>query len=83
MFIFVILYDFCWLPAQFCYIIVYVRKVESCVQIADRCAPWKIATDGRSLGRSVGLGVEPNLGLMTRYVLLFHSYDLVIVGRPL
>jgi hypothetical protein len=35
MFILMILYDFCLLPAQFC----YTRKVESCVQIADRCAP--------------------------------------------
>jgi hypothetical protein len=30
-FILMILYDFCLLPAQFCYIIVYIRKVESCV----------------------------------------------------
>jgi hypothetical protein len=29
----------CLLPAQFCYIIVYIWKVESCVQIADRYAP--------------------------------------------
>jgi hypothetical protein len=26
-----ILYDFCLLPAQFCHIIVYIRKVKSCV----------------------------------------------------
>jgi hypothetical protein len=32
---------------------------------------------------SVCLGVEPHLGLMTRYLLLFDSYDLVLVGRPL
>jgi hypothetical protein len=43
MFILMILYDFCLSPAQFCYIIVYIRKVESCVQVADRCAPWKIS----------------------------------------
>jgi hypothetical protein len=42
MFIIMILYDFSLLPAQFCYIIVYIRKVESLVQIADRYAPWKI-----------------------------------------
>jgi hypothetical protein len=29
-------YDFCLFPAQFCYIIVYIWKVKSCVQIADR-----------------------------------------------
>jgi hypothetical protein len=38
-----ILYDFCLLPAQFCYIIVYTQKFESRVQIVDRCAPWKIS----------------------------------------
>jgi hypothetical protein len=34
-------------------------------------------------GQSVRLGVEPHLGLMTRYLLLLDSYDLVYVGRPL
>jgi hypothetical protein len=33
--------------------------------------------------RSVSLGVEPHLGLMTRYLLLFDNYGLVFVGRPL
>jgi hypothetical protein len=28
MFILMILYDFCLLSAQFCYIILYIRKVE-------------------------------------------------------
>jgi hypothetical protein len=36
--IFMILYDLCLLSAQFCYIIIYVRKFESHVQIANRCA---------------------------------------------
>jgi hypothetical protein len=36
-----------------------------------------------TVGQSVSLGVEPHLGLMTRYLLLFHSYGLVFVGRPL
>jgi hypothetical protein len=35
MFILMILYDFRLLPAQFCYIILYIRKAESRVQIAD------------------------------------------------
>jgi hypothetical protein len=39
-----------------------------------------IATDGQSVSRSVSLGVEPHLGLMTRYLLLFDSYDLGFVG---
>jgi hypothetical protein len=33
--------------------------------------------------QSVSLGVEPHLGLMTRYLLLFDSYGLVFVWRPL
>jgi hypothetical protein len=32
--------------------------------------------------KSVSLGVEPHLGLMTRYLLQFDGYGLVIVGRP-
>jgi hypothetical protein len=35
-----------------------------------------------SVSQSVNLGVEPHLGLMTRYLLLFDSYGLVFVGRP-
>jgi hypothetical protein len=36
-----------------------------------------------TISQSRGLGVEPHLGLMTRYLLLFDSYGLVLVGRPL
>jgi hypothetical protein len=35
-----------------------------------------------TVGQSVSLGVEPHLGLMTRYLLQFDSYDLVFVGAP-
>jgi hypothetical protein len=42
-----------------------------------------IATDGQSVSQSVSLGVKSNLGLMIRYLLLFDSHGLVIVGRPL
>jgi hypothetical protein len=42
-----------------------------------------IATDGQSVSQSVSLGVEPHLGLMTRYILLFDNYGLDFVGRPL
>jgi hypothetical protein len=31
-------------------------------------------------GQSVSLGVEPHLGLMTKYLLLFDSYGLVFCG---
>jgi hypothetical protein len=33
MFILMIPYDFCLFPAQFCYIIVYIWKVKSCVKL--------------------------------------------------
>jgi hypothetical protein len=36
-----------------------------------------------TVSQSVSLGVESHLGLMTRYLLLFDSYGLVYVGRPL
>jgi hypothetical protein len=49
MFILIILYDFCLLFAQFYYIIVYIRKVENRVQIADRCAPWKFSSSADNL----------------------------------
>jgi hypothetical protein len=36
-----------------------------------------------TVGQSVYLGVEPALGLLTRYYLLSESRCLVSVGRPL
>jgi hypothetical protein len=36
-----------------------------------------------TVSQSVSLGVEPHLGLMTRYLLFFESYGLVFLGRPL
>jgi hypothetical protein len=36
-----------------------------------------------TVSQSVSLGVEPHLGLMTRYLLLSDNYGLVFVGRPL
>jgi hypothetical protein len=49
MFILMILYYFSLLLAQFFYVIVYLRIVESCVQIADRCALWKIFSCAQNL----------------------------------
>jgi hypothetical protein len=49
MIVLVILYDLCLFPVQFCYKIIYVRKVETHVQIADRCAPWKIINGTENL----------------------------------
>jgi hypothetical protein len=48
-FILMILYDFCLLSSKLCYIIVYIGKVGSRVQIADRCAPWKISSGAENL----------------------------------
>jgi hypothetical protein len=39
--------------------------------------------DCQSVSQSVSPGVEPHLGLMIRYLLLFDSYCLVFLGRPL
>jgi hypothetical protein len=36
-----------------------------------------------TVSQTASLGVEPHLGLMTRYLLLFDSYGLVSVGRSL
>jgi hypothetical protein len=36
-----------------------------------------------TVSHSVSFGVEPHLGLMTKYLLLFDSYGLVFVGRLL
>jgi hypothetical protein len=44
-----ILYDFCLLPVQFYYMTVYIQKVESRVQIADRRATWKMSKDAENI----------------------------------
>jgi hypothetical protein len=49
MFILMILYDFSLLPAQFCYIIVNIWKVENRLQIMDLCPPWKISNGVENL----------------------------------
>jgi hypothetical protein len=36
-----------------------------------------------TVGQSVSLGVELQLGLMSRYLLLLDSYGLVFMGHPL
>jgi hypothetical protein len=45
---------------------------------------WEVKITLRlTISQSVSVGVEPHLGLMTRYLLLFGSCGLVFVGRPL
>jgi hypothetical protein len=47
-----------------------------------RCQVKVKVTLRLTVSQSVNLGVEPHMGLMTRYLLLFDSYGLVSVGRP-
>jgi hypothetical protein len=49
LFILMISYEFCLLPAQFYYMIMYIRKVESRMQIAGWCATWKISSGAEDL----------------------------------
>jgi hypothetical protein len=48
-FIFMILDDFCLLPALFCYVIINVWNLESHMQIADQCAPREFANCAENL----------------------------------
>jgi hypothetical protein len=71
MFILMILYDFCLFPAQFCYVIIYVWKVENRMQTMDWC--WRylsqsqsyVTTDGQSASLSWNeapvYGLRPDL----------------------
>jgi hypothetical protein len=43
-YIIVILYDFCLLPAYFCQVIVNLRNLERPMQSASRCAPWWVTS---------------------------------------
>jgi hypothetical protein len=33
---------------NFSYVIIYIRKVESRVQIADKCAPWNVSNGAQN-----------------------------------
>jgi hypothetical protein len=56
--------------ARLCFVLLYVKvKVKVTLRL--------------TVSQSVSLIVEPHLGLMTRYLLLFDSYGLVFLGRPL
>jgi hypothetical protein len=46
------------------------------------CTALSKVTLRLTLSQPVSLGVEPHVGLMTRYLLLFDSYGLVFVRRP-
>jgi hypothetical protein len=46
--IFLILYDLCLLPAQFRYLNVYIRYLESHVHLSDRCALRKFTSGAQN-----------------------------------
>jgi hypothetical protein len=52
-------------------------------KVSEYSCTSKVRVTLRLTVSSVYLGVETHLGLMTRYLLLFGSYCLVIVGHPL
>jgi hypothetical protein len=49
----------------------------------ERKSKSKSHCDWRSVSQLVSRGVEPHLGIMTRYLLLFYSCGLVFMGRSL
>jgi hypothetical protein len=70
-----------WLPTELSHSPTsYFTSLHS-TELLTRC---KVKVTLRlTISQSVSLDVEPHLGLMTRYLLLFDSYGLVFVGRPL
>jgi hypothetical protein len=67
MFILMIVYDFCLLPTQFCF-----SSQQSQVKSSQVKVKVKV-TLRLTVSQSVSLDVEPHVGLMTRYLLLFDS----------
>jgi hypothetical protein len=58
--------------------------IFSQLQLSTHCLVIKVEVTSRlTVSQSVSLYVEPHLGIMTRYLLLFDSYGLVFVGRLL
>jgi hypothetical protein len=58
MFILIILYDFCWLPAQFYYVNLYIRKVEWLIQVKVQSSKLLLV-----LASTVVLGLGPRRDL--------------------
>jgi hypothetical protein len=70
-----------------------ISSSSECWQLTDwlLVTDWLFVTDWlvkvkvtlrQTLSQSVSLGIEPHLGLVTRYLLLFDSYGLVSCGAP-
>jgi hypothetical protein len=62
MFNLMILYDFCFLPTQFCYIIINIRKVESRVQIAALLLLFSCSCSITSMGNCLFVKALPSNG---------------------
>jgi hypothetical protein len=60
----------------------HVTPNECFVEGQFNVSQTHIATDSQTVSQSVSLGVEPPLGLMLRYLLLFDSYGLIFCGAP-
>jgi hypothetical protein len=69
----IIMYKFSPLTQQLFYFISLHQALQVKVKVTLRL----------TVSQSVSLGVESHLGLMTRYVLLFDSYGLIFLRRPL
>jgi hypothetical protein len=85
-------HHFIWLLLVACIILLYNHICTSVLKLcanrepvpANKSKPhckWRSVS--QSVSQSVSLGIETHLGFMTRYVLLFDSYGLVFVERPL
>jgi hypothetical protein len=64
-------------------ICIFMIFYDFCLLPGLRPVKVKVTTLRLTVGQSLSLGVEPHLGLMTRYLLLIDSYGLVFVERPL
>jgi hypothetical protein len=61
-----------------------ISSVSSYKFIIEDCYLSQVKVTLRlTVSQSVSLGVEPHMGLMVRYLLLFDSYGVIFVGRPL
>jgi hypothetical protein len=47
--ILMILYDFCLLPAWFCYVIINIQNLESHMHITDQCMPRETTNGAENL----------------------------------
>jgi hypothetical protein len=76
---------FCLLPPRLLFTHHWTEIVAaftSHLELTENSSEVKV-TLRLTVSQPVNLGVEPHVGLMTRYLLLFDSYGLVFVGRPL